>query len=391
VLVLLGLGWVLRPLLWPGAARSLQPQSANLAILRNQLAELEADREAGLIPSEQYALAREELERRVLEEAALRDVAPMQSGDNRPLAIFLVVVVSLSSVGMYAWMGGPQALEQSFQADTQLAPHEVDAMITQLAERMAQQPEDEKGWRILARSYYALGRYAESAQAYERLVKLVPRDAEALADYADALAMLQGRDLRGRPAAMLGQALALDPTQWKALMLLGSEAFEREDYRSALGYWERLQPMLPPDSELKEQLNAAIETAHSRLPTSSRTPSRSNTAQSVSGTVSLAPQWLATVAPEDHVFVFARAAEGPKMPLAVLRFKVKDLPARFALGDAQAMRPDARLSQHARIVVGARVSKSGNATPQSGDLEGYSPPVKADAQQLQLLIDTKIP
>ncbi|HKO88138.1 MAG TPA: c-type cytochrome biogenesis protein CcmI [Burkholderiales bacterium] len=390
LLVLLVLGCVLRPLFRPGISHHARSETANLAILKDQLVELESDRLAGLISQDQHASAKEELEHRVLEEAVPQAADKTRHGGTATLAGGLTVFIFFASFGLYAWIGTPEAVTRITQLDTALNPHEVDAMIAQLAERMKQHPEDLKGWGILARSYYALGRYAESAQAYEQLAKRAPADADVLADHADALAMSQGRVLKGRPLQMLQQALQRDPNQWKALMLLGSEAFERGDYATALGFWERLRRILPPEAELTQQLEAGIEEARNRssVATIKQPPIAT---QSVSGNVQLAPQFRSHVHPEDSVFIFARAAEGSKLPLAVLRLRVKDLPAPFELSDAHAMRPDARLSQHAVVVIGARVSKSGNPMPQSGDFEGYVPTVKLGTQKLQLVIDRQIP
>lgn len=386
ILLIIALAWALRPLLRRSPQEALQSETANLAILRDQFEELEADHRAGLMSSEQYSAAKTELERRVLDEVSPPIHKGVVEGRSKIAAFALIVLLVGGSAALYALMGTPQALNTAAPIDMPITAHQVDDMIAQLARRMEQQPEDTKGWGILARSYYALGRYEESARAYERLMKLESSNADVLADYADALAMAQGGKLSGRPVELLQQAFKLDATQWKARMLLGSEAFDREDYRSALKYWEPLLNIVPPDAEFAQQLRAGVEEARSRSGQASPAGTHG-----VSGIVQLAPDLAARVRADDTVFVFARATQGPKMPLAVLRLKAGQLPAKFILSDAQAMRPDLRLSQFDRVIIGARVSRSGNPSPQSGDLEGHTAPVAPGAQGLRLMIDRQIP
>lgn len=373
--------WVLRPLLRRVGSDGLQREAVNLAILKDQLAELDADRQAGILSDAQYAQARAELERRVLDEAQPAVAAAAQGG--KWIAPALALLIVLGSAGLYAWRGMPQAIEPP--AQMQFGPHEVEAMIEHLAQRMKENPEDLKGWGILARSYYTLGRYAEAAEAYAQLVERAPPQADLLADYADALAMAQGGNFLGKPTELAQQALKLEAQNWKALTILGAAAFEREDYTQAVHYWERLLAVVPPESEFAGQVRTGVDQARAKSGMAAA-PSRG-----VAGRVSLSPQLKAQAAPEDMVFVFARPAAGPKMPLAVLRLKVKDLPATFELNDSHAMRPDAKLSQYASVVVGARISKSGNPLPQSGDLEGYSAAVKPGAKDLNITIDRRVP
>ncbi|HKY01380.1 MAG TPA: c-type cytochrome biogenesis protein CcmI [Burkholderiales bacterium] len=397
---LIALAFVLRPLLRrPEGAVTPAREATNLAILRDQWAELENDKQADILSEDQFAQAHTELERRVLEEAAPVGTEPKRTSPAPALAAGLAVLVVAGSVGLYLRLGTPEAiLAQSDPHSTtaDFSPQQIETMVAQLAQRMEEHPEDAKGWAILARSYYAMGRYKEAADAYSRLAQVEEPNADMLADHADALAMEQGRDLRGRPMELLTQALRLEPTHWKALMLVGTEAFEREDYRSAVRHWETLLQSLPPDSEFAGQIRAGIGQARAQAKQAgidipvAKSESKSTTAQVVQGRVRLSSELAALVSPNDTVFVFARAP-GSKMPLAAQRFKAKDLPATFKLGDAQAMNPAARISQQSSVVVGARIAKSGGPVAQSGDLEGFSATVKPGARDVDVLIDRRVP
>jgi len=267
---------------------------------------------------------------------------------------------------------------------------------------MQQSPDDGNGWALLARSYLVMQRHADAVAAYERAVALIKDDADLLADYADALAMTQGRRIDGKPLKIVERALKIDPLQWKALAMAGSAAFERKDYKTAVAYWEKLQSRAEPGSEFAREVAANVDEARQlgglKVAASVAPPVKADAKSTagaagatVDGIVALSRELAAKAAPTDTVFVFARAAEGPRMPLAVMRFQVKDLPAKFHLDDSMAMSPAAKLSNYPDVVIGARVSKSANATPQAGDLQGASKPVKVGATGVAVLIDQVVP
>jgi cytochrome c-type biogenesis protein CcmH len=256
---------------------------------------------------------------------------------------------------------------------------------------------------MLARSYTALGRYADANTAYARAVALRPDDAQLLADHADTAAMLQGKRLAGAPAALIQRALQVDPDNLKALALAGTEAYERGDFAKAADYWQRLRKLVPAGSELESSVDANVQEARALAagrnprqvtqgrPAAGSGPDASAAAGHIAGTVRLSPSIAARASPEDTVFIFARATEGPRMPLAILRRQVRDLPASFALDDSLAMAPTLRLSGFREVVVGARVSRSGNAMPQAGDLEGTVRPVRVGATNVEIVIDAAVP
>lgn len=284
---------------------------------------------------------------------------------HRLLASALALLLPAASVAVYLKLGDLRPLAA---VEAQAAPRSAE------------------GWVGLGRGYVSQGRFADAVLAWRRAVELVPGNATLLADLADVLAMAQGKRLAGEPSRLVQQALDADPQHVKALALAGSAAFEARDYAAARRYWERLSARVPAGSELARSLQGSIAQAV-RMEAALAGVTAAAPAARLTGEVSLSPALAARVAAGDTLFVFARAAEGPRMPLAIVRQPVGDWPVRFALGDAMAMSPELRLSAHPQVVVGARVSRSGSATPQSGDLHGASAVVSSSAQGLRVLID----
>ena len=310
------------------------------------------------------------------------------------------------AVGGYLWTGSPQlalapvpaAVATAASGAQGIGQAEIEAMVGTLQQRLQEQPGDAEGWLMLGRSYAVLGRHAEAVPAYRRSLALRPNDAALLSDMADALAMVNGRNLAGEPTTLVEQALKLEPDNMKALSLAGSAAFDRSDYATAVKHWERVAALAAPDSPWLPRVRESIAEARARggMPPAAEVAAAAPAASAVQpvpsakdataatpgatirGTVTLAAALRAKAAPEDTVFVFARPAEGPRMPLAIVRKQVKDLPFEFVLDDSTAMSPASRLSTQTRVVVNARISKSGDAMPQPGDLSGQSAPLALD-------------
>jgi cytochrome c-type biogenesis protein CcmH len=245
----------------------------------------------------------------------------------------------------------------------------------------------------------ALGQHDKAVEAFARAERLLPRNADLLADYADALAMAHGRNLEGAPSDLLKRALEVDPQHAKALALTGTAAFDRKDYKAAVRNWEKLVQTEPPGGPFAAQVRdgiaearqlAGLAPAVASAPDIARATATRSADATLSGTVTLAPTWAGKVSPDDVVFVFARAVDGPRMPVAIVRKRVKDLPLEFRLDDSMAMSPDANLSSVKRVIVGARISHSGNAMPQQGDLQGSTAAVEVGASGLRIEINQAV-
>ena len=408
------LAFLVTPLL-RGRARAGAPVSraaSNLTVFRDQVAELDADLAAGTIGREQWEAARGDLQRSLLEDAgapAASAPAPVQR--SKAAAIAVGIAVPLVSVLLYLGLGSPQGLDPRKDSAAQSAPHQltqeqIESMVVRLAQRLESNPDDIEGWVMLARTYSALGRFAEAAGAYAKAEARFPRDAQLLADYADSLAMAQGQSLQGKPEALIRRALQADGNNLKALALAGTVEFDKRNFAKAIEYWQRMLALLPPDSDMQDSVRASIKEAQDKqggAPKSSTSvvqktqggaakasPVEAKSAR-VSGTIRLAPALAARAAPDDTVFVLVRPAQGSRTPIAAVRVKVKDLPFAFSFDDSMAMSPSTKLSDFTEVVVAARASKSGNVMPQGGDLEGASKPVRPGATGVMVDIANVIP
>jgi cytochrome c-type biogenesis protein CcmH len=368
-LAALALVVVLRPLVFSKKTNQLPRSEANRSIYKDQLRELQADLEAGRLATADYQRAHTELEARLLEDV-VEEAAPRRS-HSRALALAVALAVPLCAAAVYLAVGNLRAID---------APElQLEALVQRLAAHLRENPDDTAGWKLLGRSYASLERYPEAADAYAKAAVRAPRDAQLLADFAEALAMARGRRLEGEPEQLVARALELEPANLKALALAGTAAFARKDYAAAVALWEKMLPLVPADSEDARSIRAGVDEARALLTTAS-----------LRGVVRLDPQLRGKTSPDDTVFIFARAAEGAKIPLAVMRSKVRDLPLAFSLDDSMAMAPGMTLSAHPRVVVAARISKTGQAAPQPGDLQGSSKPVANDASGVTVLIDSVV-
>ena len=393
---------IVPPLLRGAPITEVGSRGANIAAHRDQLREAERDLADDLITPERLAQTRAEIAQRVLEDTAAAPTGPVSMKPARRSAIALAVLIPLGSVLTYLALGRPDAAAPHVPRTTSTVPagataaarhnvtaEQIEKMVTALAERLKSEPNNAEGWLMLGRSYTALGRYRDAAIAMRRANELSPGNAGLLADLADLVGMAQGKRLAGEPARLVQQALDVDPRHGKALALAGSVAFEAKDYAAARGYWERLVAVLPPDSAQLKSVRGSILEATSLESggkvVAAPTPAAVAVA-ALTGQVELSPALADRIGAGDTLFVYARAAEGPRIPLAIVR-RSASLPFRFRLDDSMAMSPQLKLSAFPQVIVGARISRIGDATPQAGDLIGLSAAVAPGASNVRVLID----
>ncbi|SAK74237.1 Formate-dependent nitrite reductase complex subunit NrfG [Caballeronia catudaia] len=289
------------------------------------------------------------------------------------LAGLMVALIPASALTLYMRIGDPVAFAMQTaplaspdrHAD---APASMEAAVSRLAARLRADPGDAPGWAMLARSYMALDRPSDAAEAYRRAIALNPRDAGLLADYADAVASANGGDFNDATVKVIDSALALDANQPKALALAASVAFDRRDYARAIQFWEQLGKVPDLAPQIAQQAQKNIDETRALAAKGSDGPR----AASIEVRVRLSPELEQRVRPTDKVFVYALADDGSRMPLAVQRLSASQLPATVRLDDSMSMTPNRRLSDFSRISVDARVSASGQARPAAGDLTGSS-------------------
>jgi cytochrome c-type biogenesis protein CcmH len=388
VLLLLALAIVLRPLLKRATSAVVVRSQSNLEIHRDQFVELQRDLASGSLSPDRYEQAKAELEKRVLDEGATPADARQAVTPGKTAPIVVGVLIPLAAVLLYLYLGNPQGLVAPDQSPA-ITPEHFQDMTAKLAARMEQTPDDAQGWAMLGRAYRTLERFAPANDAFAKAVKLKPDDADLLADYAESLGLAAGRSLAGEPTRLLDRALKLDPHNTKVLALSGSAAYERKDYAAAIRDWEAILKQPGISGELAQALQKAIDESKTLL--SGKAAFVAITGKErVRGEVSLDASLKAKVQPDDTVFVFARAAKGPRMPLAIARTRVRELPYRFSFDDSSAMMPDMKLSKFSEVVIGARVSRSGSATPAAGDLEGFSGGVKPGQTGIRVNIDREI-
>lgn len=381
--------WVLPGLLRP-RVQPIDEAGAARALALDRHGEIERDAALGRLAPELLPEARTENERRVREdERSMASPAPAVPA--RRTAWVLALAMPLASAGLYLHLGDPRAVVPGAAPPAgaerhATTPEQIEQRVAALAERLRAKPDDVDGWVMLGRSYTVLGRYRDAATALERASTLAPNDAGLLADWADVLGMAQGRRLQGKPTQLIQRALDADPRHVKALALAGTVAFEGKDYAAAKGYWERLLAVVPADSALARSVQGSIAEA-SALDAPQAAAAPATAAASIGGQVEISPALASRLPPGATLFVFARAVEGPRMPLAILKKPAATLPMRFTLDDSMAMAPALRLSGFKEVIVSARLSASGNATPQSGDLVGQSATLRPGAQDLRIVID----
>lgn len=392
VMILAALAAVVVPLMRGGG--TLRPAPDGAGGMRDaRLDELRADHRRGVLDDAALSEAERELERSLAEESRSAPAAAPRSSSGQRAGMAATMLLPLAAAGLYLWLGEPGAIEARPEASRGVPEqhpavggdasdrHGVDEMIVKLERRLAEKPEDVEGWILLARTYMYSKRAPDALKAFERARTLKPDDTKLMADTAEAMAVVAGNRLEGEPARLIGIVLKRDPANTKALWLAGVERMQKGDKVHALEFWTRLRDVLPPGSNEAEMLDgyiAQIETpadagaSQATAPTAAAaTPAASGKA-SLRVRVTLDKSMLKQVGPDDTVFIFARAASGPRMPLAMLRKTVRDLPVEVVLDDSLAMGPGMTLSRHDEVIVAARVSKTGEAMPKSGDLEGQS-------------------
>ncbi len=414
-MILLALGFVLLPLLRQRKTVHIDRNAINISVVKQQLNELESDLKSGKLEQSVYEAAKADLEKALLNDLDTADTASPDTTKNlaptgRWLAAFVVVAIPLLSVTLYQKLGAPTAINPGTLSTAQTSNNQasmpqmtMEEAISRLAEKLEQEPDNAEGWSMLARSYLSVRQYDKAVGAFEKLYALTGDQPEVLVRYADALAMTQGGKITGKPYELLKLALKQDPQNAQANWMAGLAEEEAGNYTAALKHWEMVRPLLAGQPELMQTLDTLIARARAQTgevvaesPQTTNNPTPLTTTQtaqkSITVMVELAPELAKLAQPQDSVFIFAQAMQGPPMPLAVSRQQAKDLPITVTLDDSMAMMPQMKLSSFDQVKVGARISKSGQAMPTSGDLAGSIEGIAPGQENVvRITIDQKIP
>jgi len=408
--------------LWRGAqagALALQardaardnPALANAAVYRDQLLELEREHALGNLNDSELQIARDELSQRLLDDVGPAEAdadASDRGTSGGATAVFaprqpwvgltaLIVLVPVLSLVMYGLLGQPEALDplalkQGVSKEAEVTPEKLATMAAALSRRLEDEPNNVEGWVMLARVQRALGQFEPSGQSLRKALALSQDDNLAI-DLAEVLAQQNAGNFAGEPWAIIQRVLKADPRHLNGLFLAGSASYTESNYSAALRFWERAREVVAADSPDAPELDRAIAEARDKLGMAPAAPNAAlKTSPSVAGPqaqirgrVSLAPELAGKVGPQDTVFVYATAVNGSRMPVAIVRTTVAALPFDFVLDDSTAMNPSAKLSGLPEVTVRVRVSKSGQAVPQAGDIMGSVSPVKLGSHDLKLI------
>lgn len=373
----------------------------NIQIARTRLKELKQDLEAGTIDAQEYEQVRMDLEKTLAADLSVtsQTIAGTETGpaqNAKGLAMILLVLVPFLAVLTYAQLGefdaisGKIAAQQVADSTGHDQSMSIEQAITQLSERLEQEPDNAEGWYMLGRSYMAVQRYNEAVSAYKKSVELFPGNADLLLSYADALAMSEGRRLSGKAYAVINQALSIQPDNLQGLWMAGMAASEMGDFKQALTHWYKLDPLLNDNIEGQTQLRGMISNVEKNMTPAevaavkAAAPATQPLADNGIGikvNVSLDESLYEKVSVNDTLFIFAKAMQGPPMPLAAVRQLAGSLPVNVVLNDAMAMMPEMKLSKFETVKVAAIISKSGQAGMQPGDLFGEVASVDVNTKQ----------
>jgi len=366
---------------------------ANAKVYRDQILDLDREHDSGHISDEEWQQSRDELSLRLLEDtSAVDDPAAKTEKPAIWTAVVLAVALPLGSMGMYMWVGQPEALNPlALKTPDQVDPKDLTKMAQTLAEKLQDKPDNLQGWVMLGRTYRTLENFDAALRAYDSALKLSDDDDLKL-ERIEVIAMQRQGQFEGEPWNVIREVLQRDPQHFGALLTAGSASYAEGKFADALKYWEQARKPLDANNPDLAGLESAIATVRERLgmPPAKAAPAAAS-GLNVTGQVNLSASLKSKASPNDVVFIYATPANGDRMPLAIFKTTVSQLPFNFTLDDSTAMAPDRKLSAAGEVMVKVRVTKSGNAMPQSGDLSGSLGPVKVGAKGLKLEIKDQIP
>lgn len=388
MLIVLAVFFLLSPVMMNRSLQRSSRSGVNIEFFKSRLSELESDRAREILDDDEFEQLKIELERRLLDEADSGHTAPSAHVKTSfKTAIMLALLIPIVAVVVYQQTGAKADwdIAQTLKnmrlktADGEAAETDVKQLIRQVEERLEQRPDNGSYLMLLANQQMGLRNYPAAAAAYQRLRTIYPDDASVLAQYAQAMYLSSDRTLTTKVTDMAELALRQDPQQPTVLSMLGMAHFEQGDYQRAIDYWQRLLPSLGPVSPNRKIIMAGIEQAKSRLGSSDTSSiDRPDVIKNASIQLSVSIDEGIIASSDSVVFVFARSASGPRMPLAVAKLTVADLPVILTLDDSMAMAPGLNLSSQKEIEVVARIAKNGIANPGPGDIEGRVGPIKLE-------------
>lgn len=409
-IILLATLLVLMLLLRPWAVRTVTGSDHDrlrISIYQQNLRELDREYERGQLTPEQLGNVRNELELSLLAELE-RDKELQQTGGHderrsgRWSAALPAALIIVLAIPIYLVLGNPQLnrLEQFNRTAKELPQDQqlpLDQVIPEMRRHVDRNPEDANAWLLLADMYASTQQNAEAVSAFEKLYRLTGDDPDVMLRYANALILANNGRFSGKPAELAHKVLAVQPQNYTALLFAGMAADEAGNYAESLQYYRKLLPALQGNATLEQTIHSLIARNEQLLRDAGIDPGMTGTTPPVSDIPAVSLQVSVDItdvladkySPDDTLFVYAQAIDGPPMPLAVARYKASELPVDVTLDDSMAMMPAMKLSAFAKIRLQARISKTGNAEPEAGDLVGVLEPVDLPAgETLNITIDS---
>lgn len=383
LLLVLVLVLLLRPFIFPGNIRVTSRRQMNAEIYREELDKLELERASSLMNSADYEIAHAEMRQRLFLDTNEEDDRSVMGSSKRTVIGLCTLIIILSS-GLYFSLGDATSVAE--QGMSQPVTQEgVEKMVAEFAVKMEKDPGNLQGWVMLARSYRILGRNQEAAAAYARAGDFIDSDPQLLADYADTLATNANGSFVGKPTELINKALKLDPNNLMALWLSGTISYTSGNYKAAVQIWEKLAQKIPPGTEEARSIEGSIAEARSKAGLSLVAPAVAS-GKVISGSIEISADMKSKLKAGDTVMVIARQP-GERMPVAVLKTAATNFPMSFVLNDALAMNPNAPLSKLSEASIEVRISKTGMAKPEAGDLFSAPQTVKVGTSNIRLLVD----
>ena len=417
--VLIGLAclFVLPPLWTKKTIIESDEEQQNIDIARQRAKELKAQLQANEMSQAQYDEQFAELELALNDDLSIANETVNQQSQGRWISFVILFGLPVMAIALYFAIGNQAALQMAESAPAvqqQPTAGELNAMVAGLAARLEQEPDDAQGWLMLGRSYKYMQQFDKAADAFGKAYDLLGEEPQVMLQYADSMAMLNGGRVTGKAAELVFKVLEISPDNSTALWLAGMAKAEAGEFNQAMTYWRRLESLLPEGSESHRELQALMAQVEPRITNAAATPTPGLAPETggqatvkeaaapvpaasapargvIEVSVNLSSEFESLVKATDTVFIYAQALSGPQMPLAIVRKQVSDLPLTVSLSDAQAMAPAFKLSAFKDVKLIARISKSGNAIKQPGDLIGIVEPVNvANTNKVVIKIDSRV-
>lgn len=409
VVMLLSAVWfVIAPLVGKVSLGDADQNKQNILIAKDQIKDLEKERADGSVSETEYLQRKEDLQKALISNVDESDVSnkPAQKTVHNMVLLFVFIIISSVALPIYFSLGSSELVvaenQQSKAAhsnqnseNTSSDQASMDDLVANLALRLKADPTNIKGWKMLGRSYTSMRRFKEAADVYAQLYSRLGDEPGVLLAYADALAMSRNGKIKGMPFQLVMTALNKEPNNTTALWLAGLGYAEKSEYKEAIKLWDKLLPLLAGNKSSQAKVKNLISKANLKLGSDAIVVKEQKAASTVKAVpfimvnVSLSKEFRNKVQADDLVFIYAKASQGPPMPLAAVRKRVSDLPITVRLDDSMAMMPQMKLSTFSVVNVGARISKSGSPIGQSGDLQGIVQSIEQSAgAKVEVVINT---